>query len=542
MPTIGVKLYSVVFKLLLKHRLQQHTQASLSAQGESNSLATSSSSSSKANTTPASAAFVDGVATKDINIDPCTLLSIRIFLPEPESAAAAAALPQGQQRDSRDVNLSLKAWGLAKKETIQEVGSAQSSRKLIRNGSSNAKRVSYESSSRHRRKNYGGIEENRRSSYGGIGDKQNRVCQDSLLRQGMDADVNLSEKDSLLECADRALGLGQTNEKDNRDTSGSKTRNTENYKGYLPTLSSSYQRKLPIILQFHGGCFFSGSKDSAANDIFCRRMAKLCDAIVIAVGFRLAPENRYPSAFDDGFEALCWLGKQANLAECSKSLGLLPNGVLHDGSDVCRADWRREIVDSFGGSMVEPWLAAHGDPSRCVLVGVSSGANIADHVARKAVQAGNLLEPVKVVAQVLMYPFFIGSVPTQSEIKLANSYFYDKATCILAWKLFLPDEEFSLDHVAANPLIPGKEPPLKLMPPTLTVVAELDWMKDRAIAYSEALRKVNIDAPVLEYKDAVHEFATLDMLLKSRQAEACTEDMAIWIKKYISYKGHEFSY
>jgi acetyl esterase/lipase len=141
-----------------------------------------------------------------------------------------------------------------------------------------------------------------------------------------------------------------------------------------------------------------------------------------------------------------------------------------------------------------------------------------------------------------MYPFFIGSVPTQSEIKLANSYFYDKATCILAWKLFLPNEEFSLDHVAANPLIPGKEPPLKLMPPTLTVVAELDWMKDRAIAYSEALRKVNIDAPVLEYKDAVHEFATLDMLIKSRQAEACTEDMAIWIKKYISSKGHEFSY
>ena len=44
------------------------------------------------------------------------------------------------------------------------------------------------------------------------------------------------------------------------------------------------------------------------------------------------------------------------------------------------------------------------------------------------------------------------------------------------------------------------------------------------------------------YKDAVHEFATLDMLVKSRQAEVCAEDMAIWIKKYISIKGHEFSY
>lgn len=141
-----------------------------------------------------------------------------------------------------------------------------------------------------------------------------------------------------------------------------------------------------------------------------------------------------------------------------------------------------------------------------------------------------------------MYPFFIGSIPTHSEIKLANSYFYDKAMSISAWKLFLPEEEFNLDHPAANPLMPGRDLLLKSMPPTLTVVAEHDFMRDRAIAYAAELRKVNIDAPVLEYKDAVHEFATLDMLLKSPQAQACAEDIAIWTKKYISIRGHEFSY
>ena len=179
---------------------------------------------------------------------------------------------------------------------------------------------------------------------------------------------------------------------------------------------------------------------------------------------------------------------------------------------------------------------------RCVLLGVSSGANIADFVARKAVQAGRLLEPVKVVAQILMYPFFIGSVPTQSEMKLANSYFFDRPTCIMAWELLFGEKESSLDHPVANPLAEGREPALKQMPPTLTVVGELDWMKERAIAYSEALRKAKLDAPLLEYKDGVHEFATLDMLVKSRQAEACAEDMSIWVKKYISQKGHELSY
>lgn len=154
------------------------------------------------------------------------------------------------------------------------------------------------------------------------------------------------------------------------------------------------------------------------------------------------------------------------------------------------------------------------------------------------------MDPVKVVAQVLMYPFFMGSVPTKSELKLANTYFYDKSLCMLAWRLFLNEEEFSLDHPAANPLklIKTGVPPLKYMPPTLTVVAEHDWMRDRAIAYTEELRKVNVDAPLLDYKDAVHGFATLDTFLQTTQALVCAEDIAIWVKKYISLRGHEFSY
>ena len=173
---------------------------------------------------------------------------------------------------------------------------------------------------------------------------------------------------------------------------------------------------------------------------------------------------------------------------------------------------------------------------------MSSGANIANYVTRKAVKAGKLLDPIKVVAQVLMYPFFTGNIPTKSEIKFSNSYFYDKSMCSLAWKLFLPEKEFDLDHPAANPLLNGTELDLKHMTPTLTVVAEHDLMHDRAIGYSEELRRANVDAPLLDYKDTVHDFATLDVLIHTPQALACAEDIAIWVKKYISLRGHEFSY
>ncbi|XP_042501453.1 probable carboxylesterase 11 [Macadamia integrifolia] len=471
MPSVAVKVYSVFFKFMLKHRLQSHIQSSLD---DDNTFGVTTR--PEESVAAANPSFTDGIATKDIHIDPFTSLSVRIFLPE----TCLAASDSDSQSQSRARNKA-------------SVTSSDSS------GSFSSAHISL-----HRRNSYGPstsskpaanlAEQIRRSSYGGSNDAE-----------------SLNSKQE-----------------------------TGSYRGYSPSLDNNKRscRKLPVMLQFHGGGFVAGSKDSSANDFFCRRIAKLCDVIVIAVGYRLAPENRYPAAFDDGVKVLHWLAKQANLAECGKSLLSKRGG----GSDIQRSDINRHIVDAFGASMVEPWLAAHGDPTRCVLLGVSCGANIADYVARKAVEAGNLLDPVKVVAQVLMYPFFIGSVPTRSEIKLANSYFYDKAMCILAWKLFLSEEEFSLDHPAANPLIPGREPPLKYMPPMLTVVAEHDWMRDRAIAYSEELRKVNVDAPVLEYKDAVHEFATLDMLLRTPQAQACAEDIAIWVKKYISLRGHEFSY
>ncbi|PON44023.1 Alpha/beta hydrolase fold [Parasponia andersonii] len=478
MPSVAVKLYSVFFKFLLKHRLQNRIQTQ---PDDSNPFGVTSR--PEETIAAANPLFTDGVATKDIHIDPFTSLSIRIFLPEsaltpPEPDSKPPPRPRvraGPRRSDPDSG-------------SPPTDSAQQSQGSLQ---------SYPS---------------RRNSYGNIGTPATNDAKREPRRNSYGGSVDM-------EGLNLIPGGGGV------------------YRGYAP--SNENRRKLPVILQFHGGGWVSGSNDSVSNDFFCRRIAKLCDVIVVAVGYRLAPENRYPAAFEDGLKVLNWLGKQANLAECSKSMGSVR---ISGGAESKKTDVHRHIVDTFGASMVEPWLAAHGDPSRCVLLGVSCGANIADYVARKAVEAGRLLDPVKVVAQVLMYPFFIGSVPTHSEIKLANSYFYDKAMCILAWKLFLPEEEFSLDHPAANPLVPGRGPPLKLMPPTLTVVAELDWMRDRAIAYSEEIRKVNVDAPVLEYKDAVHEFATLDMLLKTPQAQACAEDISIWVKKYISLRGHEFSY
>ncbi|KAI4388771.1 hypothetical protein MLD38_001073 [Melastoma candidum] len=507
MPSVTVKLYSVFFKLLLKHRLQNRIQ---SPSNDSQTFGIVSR--SEESVAPANPTFLDGVATKDIHIDPFTSLSIRIFLPE-----AALAPPDLPDRPNRSLDTKAgrspgdKDDSAAPDSRRHSLGIPKSSGTIPENALS--RRNSFGSSTNgnhHNQSNNSNssLTSNQNGSYRAVGFTND--LEGLNLRSSLPADLGSSNSNGLL------------------------------YRGYAPTINKG--RKLPVMVQFHGGGWVSGSADSVANDFFCRRMAKLLDVVVVAVGYRLAPESKYPAAFEDGVKVLTWLAKQANLAECSKSMGTGNKRVAGVGSEFKKSEMHRHIVDTFGAHMVEPWLAAHADLTRCILLGVSCGANIADYVARKAVEAGKLMDPVKVVAQVLMYPFFMGSVSTHSEIRLANSYFYDKSMCLLAWKLFLPEEEFSMDHPAANPLIPDRGPPLKLMPPTLTVIAEHDWMRDRAIAYSEELRKVNVDAPVYDYKDAVHEFATLDVLLKAPQAQACAEDIAIWVKKYTSFRGHEFSY
>ncbi|KAM7268201.1 hypothetical protein ACFE04_010367 [Oxalis oulophora] len=75
MPIVAVKLYSVFFKSLLKHRLQNRIQNPIEDPFGVSTLP-------EETVFAANPLFSDGVATKDIHIDPFTSLSIRIFIPE----------------------------------------------------------------------------------------------------------------------------------------------------------------------------------------------------------------------------------------------------------------------------------------------------------------------------------------------------------------------------------------------------------------------------------------------------------------------------
>eukprot|EP01033_Poteriospumella_lacustris_P012725 gene12725-9101_t len=65
--------------------------------------------------------------------------------------------------------------------------------------------------------------------------------------------------------------------------------------------------KRPVMVWFHGGGWLSGDIDQ--DDTICKRFALASNYLVVNVDYRLSPETVYPTAIDDGFAALEWVGK-----------------------------------------------------------------------------------------------------------------------------------------------------------------------------------------------------------------------------------------
>ena len=63
------------------------------------------------------------------------------------------------------------------------------------------------------------------------------------------------------------------------------------------------------LLYFHGGGFVI--HNIASHDSICRKLCRDSGAVVISVGYRLAPESPFPAAPEDAYRALCWVYENA---------------------------------------------------------------------------------------------------------------------------------------------------------------------------------------------------------------------------------------
>ncbi|NP_001088517.2 arylacetamide deacetylase-like 4 S homeolog [Xenopus laevis] len=122
---------------------------------------------------------------------------------------------------------------------------------------------------------------------------------------------------------------------------------------YQPRLPSAGGRK--GVMFFHGGGWMFGSIDT--YDKLCRYISKETETVVVSVGYRLAPEHRYPAGYEDCLNATVHFLKTA------KEFGV--------------------------------------DPSSVIISGDSAGGNLTAAVCQSLVNKTDLPKPL---AQVLIYP------------------------------------------------------------------------------------------------------------------------------------------
>ena len=220
---------------------------------------------------------------------------------------------------------------------------------------------------------------------------------------------------------------------------------------YVPERSEG---KLPLVMVFHGGGFVFGGIDGYYDHV-CRVLCANVRCRVISVGYRLAPENKFPAAPDDCLAALHWAVENA------------------DALDI--------------------------DTRRMFVAGGSAGANLATVTAMRARDAGG----PALLGQVLFYPIVGFHTPaTESSLAFATGYYLTRADVIWFWEQYLRGDVDALNPHA----VPLTASSLAGLPPALVITAEYDPLRDEGEHYAQRLREGGVAVTLSRYEGMVHGF------------------------------------
>ncbi|MFJ6720851.1 alpha/beta hydrolase [Streptomyces sp. NPDC091259] len=222
----------------------------------------------------------------------------------------------------------------------------------------------------------------------------------------------------------------------------------------------------PAVVYCHGGGFIVGDLDT--HDAICRRLCRDVEAVVVAVGYRLAPEHPFPAAYED-----C-LAVARDVAGHPERFG--------------------------GGSGV------------FALAGDSAGADLAAAVALALRDAGT-----PVAAQLLAYPVTDltgrGGYPSMEEY--ATGYVLTTAEIEEQILLYVGNDPGTAADGRASPLLAEDH---RGSAPAVIGVGELDPLRDQAMAYARTLEDAGVPVRAHLYPGLVHGFLAYDALAPAADA------------------------
>jgi len=217
----------------------------------------------------------------------------------------------------------------------------------------------------------------------------------------------------------------------------------------------------PCLMFFHGGGWVFGDLDT--HDITCRNLANAAGCTVISVGYRLAPEHKFPAAFDDSVAATQWVA--ANAEE----------------------------------------LAV--DPARLAVGGDSAGGSLATTVAMDAVRR----DGPQLTYQVLIYPVTDLAMMEESYRTVGEGYLLTAASMVWFRDHYLRNAEDVKDWRAS----PLQAPSFAGLPPAYVVTAGCDPLCDEGAAYAKVLEKNGIPVTYRHRPGQMHGFIGMSGFIKA---------------------------
>jgi len=212
---------------------------------------------------------------------------------------------------------------------------------------------------------------------------------------------------------------------------------------------------LPVVVYMHGGGWVFGDLETV--DPLCRELANAATCVVVSVGYRLAPEHKFPAPLDDTYAAVAWVASHA-------------------------AELRV-------------------DPTRIAVAGDSAGGNLAACVALMARDRGS----PALRFQLLIYPVIERHFDTPSYRDNATGYLLTRDVMRWFWDHYTRTDDDARDPYVA----PIFAPSLRALPPALILTAEYDPLRGEGEKYAARLRESGVPVTLSRYDGMVHGFLGL---------------------------------
>ncbi|KAK8135580.1 alpha/beta hydrolase fold-domain-containing protein [Apiospora sp. TS-2023a] len=222
----------------------------------------------------------------------------------------------------------------------------------------------------------------------------------------------------------------------------------------------------PVCIYFHGGGWVLGTIDT--ENVIASHLCARAKCVVVSVDYRLAPEDPFPAAVHDSWEAVLW--------------------ALGDGKTILNLDTTRM---GTGGS--------------------SAGANLAAIICQRAADRGG----PKFSVQLLSVPVMDNSADeTNNDSWKQNQFTPALPAKKMIWYRchYLPNKE-DWKHPEASPLFWKGD--WSKLPPACFVLGELDVLRSEGEQFGKKLADAGVKADINIMRGQPHPFIAMDAALEA---------------------------